>query len=424
MEELDLTVKYRSRNLAEYEGNEYAKTVIQNNFALGKKYPPTVLMTGPSGCGKTTLARLLLKHIIVECRHENDGHPCGDCLECLDFDEYIATGSTDRLYNVQEVDATIDGGKKAIAEVIDDIMRPTVSDDIRGYILDEAHMLTDSAQNALLKAMEDAPSGVIIILCTTNPERLLDTVRNRCRLQIPVQKPNMENVVNLLTRVCNAEGVQFEKAGLKLIAERSEFVFRSSLANLDLTIKMKGNATLQGVSDALGVQNTDDYFKFFDYLLSHNTVLYTQLMHDIKVSGDFKRFVHDIKDFIKRGLYVKSGITIEGMLPHELKRFKALFDRFTIEQIYVLLETLEFIEEGDIESRLFLLGYRGLNRKKYDDVDDTPVVITEVDKDIEKARISQVKEVRKQSSIEDSTKRMESDTEVVSMDDLLKAFNN
>lgn len=364
---IDLATKYRSKKVEEYIGNEFAKTQILNNFKE-EPYPSVILIDGDSGCGKTTLARLTAKLVFCENKQTKEVNgvshlvSCNECESCQIIDECIEKGDSEASLTTgiyTELDATQSRKVSEIDSFIEEFSIPPMYG-YQFHIIDECHMINETAQNSLLKFFEDVPERSIFVLCTTDPQKMLKTLVNRCRVKIHISKPTTEEIIENLQRVCDAEHFSYTVSGLRLIAERSDNVHRTSLINLSQVLVASDRVDSDTVSKALDIQNEGLFFDFLGYLLKGNSVMYMHLLYEIRLNGKFSKFVDDLNRFVKRGLYIRTGITPAGLTNTELKRFKSLFAQFSLEEIYGLLTFLDTVSEGDIETRLITLGYRGL----------------------------------------------------------------
>ena len=167
MEELGFHRKYRPKTLKDYIGNEKLKKSVSKALESDRK-PQVILLSGPAGTGKTTMARLLAKEYLCENRDKEKG-ACNTCYSCQAMNEFIETGHSDILTNLKEVDVTDSNKKQDIEDLLEDASMPSFDGNWKIYILDECHMMTSSAQNRLLKTLEEPPEHVLMILCTTNP---------------------------------------------------------------------------------------------------------------------------------------------------------------------------------------------------------------------------------------------------------------
>lgn len=358
--------KYRSSTFDEYIGNDLLKTTVLNRFATDQPYPVVTMVYGASGCGKTTIARLIAKQVMCEDKITKNIDnklyhiPCNKCDTCLEIDNYIATGDDSRLASVNELDATKARRSDAIDEFIQEASIPNMYGTYNIHILDEAHMLSVGAQNNLLKFLEDAPPKTLFMICTTDPQKIISTIHTRVDLFLEVLKPTLENNIELLESVCKKENITYDRTALALIAERAKLVYRSSLSSLENVFRGHGIVSYKAVVETFGEVPTELYFKFFGYLLKRNIVMYTQMVNKAQRETGLPKFIENLTDFTKRGIYVSMGLSVEGVTKDEVSKFKDLFSKFSQEEIFTLLQFLDTVREGDIETRLLILGYRGL----------------------------------------------------------------
>lgn len=355
--------RFRPNTIKKYIGNEKMKRMALTALNAPKK-PQTVLLFGASGCGKTTFARLLAKEYLCENRDLELG-ACGECYYCKLIDEYIKTGALDTLGNVHELNAASEGGKEAIANMVEEMYLPSFGDEWKIYILDECHKISDAAQSLLLKPIEEPPENTLVIFCTTNPENMLDTLKNRCQLQLKVSKPTVKDMSSLLKYVCQTEGVDSDTKGLNFIANRSGLTIRQALSDLERVIEQSGNAKYESAVNVFEEVSDTLIIEFFNKLLptssgKRDITGYITTLFKIKTSTDFSNFVKGLIEFTQRGIYVVNQIDLEGVSDGELVIYRDIFSRFTVEELGNLLVKLQDMTSGDIETKLMLLGYRGL----------------------------------------------------------------
>ena len=308
----------------------------------------------------TTLARLLVKEYMCENRDEQTG-ACGCCVNCQMFDEYILTGSTDNLISsIREVNIADQSGKNDLTEVFDDMMTPSYGD-WKAYIFDECHRASGGLQNKLLKIAEEPPEKVLIILCTTNPELLIDTLKNRCELQLQIQKPKLKELVGLLKSVCSKEGIEYDIAGLEFLANRDSLTIRSALVGLDRVYSSKGNAKYESVIDIFDAVSTSQIFALMRNLKKKDTYGYVNTFFKIKSSIDLKYFLGEFRNFIQTGIYIANGINVEGVSENDYKVYQELFCGIGVAEMSNLLTRVLSIDTNNIEADLLNLGYTGFD---------------------------------------------------------------
>lgn len=214
---------YRPRRFADVVGQEAIVRLLQGALAedaLGH----ALLLSGARGCGKTTLARLIAKGLNCQARDRPTAEPCGDCDACRDID-------ADRFADVWELDAASNRGVDDMRALRDRLATAPVAR-AKVFILDEAHMLTREAQNALLKSLEEPPPRTYFVLCTTAPEKLLGTILSRCH-RYPVRSATSAQLLEALQRVAAAEARDLDQTAFGLVAEAAAGSFRDGLSILD-----------------------------------------------------------------------------------------------------------------------------------------------------------------------------------------------
>lgn len=359
-ETLSYPRKYRARTLGQYIGNDKnVKSIL--NVLRGGRRPQLFLFDGHAGCGKTTMARLLGKEYACENRSEETG-ACGVCDSCRMIDEFIQTGRSDMLMNLREIDCSVGGNKSSIDEMLSDIELPSLDGGWKTYIFDECHLISSVAQGRLLKVLEEPPPNVLMILCTTDPDKLLDTIRSRCEHRYTVVKPKLQELATLLKRVCHEEGVYVEDRALPVICASADFVPRQALLQLEDVVKEKNDVTYANTVEVLGVVADSYYFRFYEFLLKSERDIfgYIQFLSDIKETMDLGKFLNGLITFTKRGIYIYNGINTEGLDYSEIRKYKNIFSKFTAMDIVYVLNLLMKIKSEDIETTLMLLGYQGI----------------------------------------------------------------
>ena len=350
--------KYRPTSIDDYVGNADVKETVRRYLRNGR--PQSVLLTGNSGCGKTTMARLLAKEYLCEDRDPEKG-ACGECMSCVAIDEYISTGKNDMLPDIYEIDSTDKSGKKDIDSLLSTIDYPAMGGSWKIYIIDEAHKLSEGAMGRLLKSLEEPPEGVLMIFCTTNPERLLDTIKNRCQLKLQVSKPTMAELVKHLQVVCMKEDREYDLNGLRLIAARANNVIRDSLNLLEQVLTTRGNATGESVSAEFKEVSDKLIFDFFEDYLKKDYMDYIRVLYTIKTTSTFPQFLNTLSSFTVRGIYVINGIDVEGLSGDELLSYARLFRKFSVDDLSYILSSIRKMGYGDIEANFmsFIYNDRG-----------------------------------------------------------------
>lgn len=417
--------RMRPVRIKDYVGNEKIKKSAMKALR-GDKKPQVILMQGTAGCGKTTFARLLAKEYLCENRDPDEG-ACGECFSCQSMVEYIENGDSANLYNVREVDVTDSNKKEDMNEILEDMSSPSYDGSWKIYILDEVHMMSNAGQNRLLKTLEEPYEKVLIILCTTDPDKLLGTIISRCQYTFKVSKPTRAELCGLLATVCRKEGVKFEPRALSLVCVKGEFVPRKTLIALEQVVREANAVTYQSVIETLNVVADLYFFEFYRYLLRKNidTLGYISFMGRVKMEMDLKSFIDNLLAFTMRGIYIINGVPVEALDPSEIKQYKELFSQFgAMELITILNQLLDMKNSKDVEAKLLLLGYTGIHSNNMvatnSTVDDLQVVPM-LDNDVGKENHKGEESFKESITITESEKEdlINSNMKTVSMDDFL-----
>ena len=252
MEHLSLYRKYRPKTFEEVVGQEHITRALQNQIATGK-VGHAYLFTGSRGIGKTSVARIFAK--AVNCLNNENGSPCGKCEVCKRLE-----GAND--INVIEIDAASNNRVDDVREIREKVKFLPVDAKYKVYIIDEVHMLTDSAFNALLKTLEEPPSHVIFILATTEAHKLPATILSRC-IRFDFRLVSVQNLTRLLQDILDKEEISYDDEALKMIAVAGEGSVRDTLSIADCIIAFaNGKITKESVMKVLG---TTDYQLLIDY---------------------------------------------------------------------------------------------------------------------------------------------------------------
>ncbi len=256
-------------------------------------------------------------------------------------DRLITTEAGVVAEGVQELDIANESGKAAIDAVLDDALIEPLGLPYKILILDECHMATKAAQNRMLKIMEEPPNHLVMILCTTDPEMLLITVRSRCQLRLEVRKPSIDMMANRLLEVCKAEGITTSMDALKLIAKKRDRVPRDSMNLLESVAKNYGKVTVDFVKAETGERDSEVYM---DYFRSAKKGLEDILLFNIKLKElDIapKKFIEGLTRFVLDCLNLKFAINVEEYPVEYVKFVKEVFSGYRAEDLDTLMQIIE-----------------------------------------------------------------------------------
>jgi len=260
---MNLPVKYRPRKFTDVVNQEHVVRTLQNALKLGpERLGQAYLFSGPRGIGKTTIARLLA--MSLNCERGPGDEPCGECENCKAI---IQGGSMD----VIEIDGASNRGIDEIRNIKEQIRFPPAYSRFKVYIIDEVHMLTTEAFNALLKTLEEPPSYLIFMFATTDPQRIPRTVLSRVQ-RFDLRPISVQDIVDRLTVVAEAEGIPVEPDAMKALSEHSDGSLRDALVMLEqLWVYSGGTITKRDVLNLLGVVEKDFYRQLFVHLKERDT---------------------------------------------------------------------------------------------------------------------------------------------------------
>ncbi len=314
--------KYRPQTFEDVVGQTHIERTLKNAIE-SDKVSHAYLFCGPRGTGKTTTARLLAKALL--CEKGPTPSPDGTCEQC----RAIAEGTHP---DVNEMDAASRTGVENVREeIIGRVQYAPTRGRYKIYIIDEVHMLSMAAFNALLKTLEEPPDHVVFILCTTDPQKVPETIHSRCQ-RFDFHRLSNEEIVSRLGAVCVAEGVEFEGDALDLVAHRAQGGMRDALTTLEQLIAFGGGkVTVKVARDVLGSLDVDDMTTIVDAIAARDAAAcFTWVSEYIETGADLAQFTRDLAAYV-RDLYVleltdgaaavDAPASSRGAMTAEAKRF-------------------------------------------------------------------------------------------------------
>lgn len=328
MSYLALYRKYRPSDFDSVYGQEEVVTVIRNAI-LNNKISHAYLFSGPRGTGKTTIAKIIAK--LVNCEHLENGKPCGKCYNCLNF-----SNSND----IVEIDAASNNGVDEIREIRDKINLVPSNAKFKVYIVDEVHMLTNQAFNALLKTLEEPPSHVIFILATTEPHKIPLTIASRCQ-KFRFSKIDDNKVVDRLKEISKLENISCDDDAYYEIARLSDGCMRDAINLLDqLVAYSDSHITLEDIYKVNGSVSYNDINELLNFIYNNDKTKIIEFVDNFDKSGkEINKFIEEliiyIKDII---LYKNAGFLSNIKVKNE--NIKVISDAFSDKILYMLVDML------------------------------------------------------------------------------------
>ena len=287
--------KYRPQIFEDVVGQEHIERTIKNAIAQDK-VSHAYLFTGPRGTGKTTTARLLAKALL--CEKGPTAEPDGTCEDC----EMIAAGEHPDVYELDAASRT--GVENVREEIIGRVQFAPTRGRYKVYIIDEVHMLSTAAFNALLKTLEEPPSHVVFILATTDPQKVPETIHSRCQ-RFEFRRISTEAMVSRLGAICTAENVEFEGEALELIAHRAEGGMRNALTSLEQLIAFgDGAVTMEVAERMLGAVDSTDLADIVRTIGARDAAAcFRWVAEYVETGADMAQFVANLAEHM-RNMYV------------------------------------------------------------------------------------------------------------------------
>ena len=323
---------YRPQTFEEVAGQQHIVKTLKNALKSGK-IAHAYLFAGPRGTGKTTMAKLFAK--ALNCEH-GIGCQCNECKNCLS----IIDGSHP---DVLELDAASNNGVDEIRELIDKVKYGTILGRYKVYIIDEVHMLSTGAFNALLKTLEEPPEHVIFILATTEPHKILPTILSRCQ-RYDFEKVSDEDIKERLHQVLDEEGIEYNEEAIKLIVKLADGGMRDALSILEKVLAYSGNQlSEQDILDIFSLESTEEKLNLLDSIINHNVKDVLDRLHRYVTSGsDIKRLTEDLLSILKDVLIFNTSYNtayLDILKPGEIEDIASKLDNESaIKMIDILME--------------------------------------------------------------------------------------
>lgn len=298
--------KFRPTVFEDVKGQEHIVTTLKNQIRSGRT-SHAYLFCGTRGTGKTTIAKIFAK--AVNCEHPVDGSPCGECAICRS----IAAGTS---MNVIEIDAASNNGVDSIRQIVEEVNYSPAEGKYKVYIIDEVHMLSIGAFNALLKTLEEPPAYVIFILATTEVHKIPITILSRCQ-RYDFRRISIDTIADRLKELTQKEQVQIEEKAVRYIAKVADGSMRDALSLLDQCIAFyfEQELTYDKVLDVLGAVDTGVFSRMLREILKGDAAAALGVLQDIVLQGrELSQFVTDFAWYLRNLLLIKSADGVEDII--------------------------------------------------------------------------------------------------------------
>ena len=345
-------LKYRPLNFDELIGQDVISLTLKQAL-ITNKIAPAYLFCGPRGTGKTSSARIFAKSLNCQKYSNPSKLPCNKCELCKSINIGVAL-------DIIEIDAASNTGVENIREIIERANFAPTQARWKVYVIDECHMLSTAASNALLKTIEEPPERVVFILATTNPERVLKTIQSRCQ-KFNFKRINSEHIYNHLLEISNKEVINFEDEGLRLIAKRSNGGMRDAQRLLDQLSLIPNGITKKNAEELLGEVSENDLLNLIDSLIKNVPDSLIKSCSNLYDSGNEPIAILEGLLNITRDLLLKTVddnysdlfYTSKEFQP-EIERISKLINKSKIIEWHRYLKNLEYQIKNSSQPRLWL----------------------------------------------------------------------
>ena len=327
-----LARKYRPQTFEEVYAQDQITQILKNSIDM-QRIAHAYLFSGPRGVGKTSMARIFAKSL--NCLQEDmKNRPCNKCENCLE----ITQGTSQ---DVIEIDGASNTGVEDIRDLQKELLYSTSNSRYKIYIIDEVHMLSKNAFNALLKTLEEPPDNVIFIFATTEPHKVLPTIISRCQRfdfkRIPIKK-----IVARLQDICKQEKLNISDDSLFYLAKMADGSMRDSQSLLDQVLAYgKNEISLEDILEIFGTVAIEVYENLMKFIHEQNTSEIIRSLHSVLEKGtDLQEFLYGLMEYVRNLTLLKIGIEPEEVAPRELEQMKGVAELFNEKELIYLISML------------------------------------------------------------------------------------
>lgn len=329
--------KFRPDTFEDVKGQDHIVTTLKNQIRADR-IGHAFLFCGTRGTGKTTVAKILAK--AVNCEQPVDGSPCNECPTC----RAIQAGTS---MNVIEIDAASNNGVDNIREIREEVTYRPTQGKYKVYIIDEVHMLSAGAFNALLKTLEEPPSYVIFILATTESHKIPVTIQSRCQ-RYDFHRISIDTIAGRLRELMEKEQISVEEKALRYVAKAGDGSMRDALSLLDQCIAfyLGQELTFDKVLEVLGTVDTEVFSKLLRKVLGQDVTSCIHILEDLLVNGkELGQFVNDFTWYLRNLLLVKTSEDAEEVLDVSSENLKALQEESQLINTDTLMRYIRVLSE-------------------------------------------------------------------------------
>lgn len=354
---------FRSQSFDEVVGQKHVTTTLKNAISQNK-ISHAYLFNGPRGTGKTSIAKIFAK--AINCTVRNDGEPCNTCPSCIS----ITNGTNTDVF---EIDAASNNGVDEIRNIRDKVKYAPAESKYKVYIIDEVHMLTTGAFNALLKTLEEPPSHAIFILATTEPHKIPPTIISRTQ-RFDFKAISAPDIVEHLAYVCNKESIEYDQEALEYIAQTAEGGMRDALSILDQAIAFGGtHLTLEHALDVTGSVSKEQLRQLLEATIKHDVQSAFQIYHQLLSDGkESSRLINDLIYYLRDVIIeMATGKTDSG----EVYTLDLPVIYQMIDEINATLVSMRFAVNSNIHFEVLIVKLSELVKRASSLVSTAPVAI-------------------------------------------------
>ena len=363
-----LSLKWRPQRFKDLVGNDMIRTILTNSIK-DDKVRTAYFMSGTRGSGKTTSARIFAK--ALNCLNPIDGEPCNECASCKLI-------NAEKSLDVIEIDAASENSVQSIRELSNSIQYAPINSKRKVVILDEVHCLTVQASNALLKTLEEPPSHVVFIFCTTDPQKVLETVKSRT-MMFQFQRLHTKDISSRLVYICEKEGIPYEQEALDLISFSVNGGMRDAITLLDQASIFSGSVDFNTVKALIGFVSYGEVIFFLSNIEDANKSL--TWVFDMISKNAPAEIINSILRFLESMLLSQFSVVSQSLSEEIISQQKILSSKFDFKKVSAMLavcfKNLSSLKKNQVyDSSIFLVDLflsfnsivRGIVRTTSEDV--------------------------------------------------------